>query len=52
VVFNVSEGISWTINDGVSFAGNAIGEIVILRFLLASPAETRKNKTESEYEFE
>ena len=52
VLFNVTKCISGTVYDCIGFAGNAIGEIVILRILFASPAETRKNKTESEYEFE
>jgi hypothetical protein len=52
VVFNVSKGISGAVYDCIGFAGDAEREVVILRILFASPAETRKNKTESEYEFE
>ena len=51
VVFNVTGAFY----DGIGFAGDAIGEIVILMILFASKTETGKDKTKceqkSEYRF-
>ena len=52
VLLYVTESVSGAVNDGIGFAGNTEGKVIVWRFLLASPAETRKNKTKGEYEFE
>ena len=52
VVFNVTKCITGAVNDDISFSGDTEREVVVLSFLLASPTETGKNKTEGEYEFE
>ena len=51
IIFNVSERISWAVDDGVGLTGNTIGEIIVLRSRLGSPTETGKNKTEGENKF-
>jgi len=48
VVFNVTKCITGAVNDDISFSGDTEREVVVLSFLLASPAETRKHNNQCE----